>query len=487
VIDLARPGFLWAGALLALGPLLLHLLRPVERSRKILPTSRFLTPDPKRRVRLHRTPDERTLLLLRMLLCFLLGAAFAGVGWVGAERGTATLVVVDGGVTMLDRWEETREVLAGQPDDRDVEVVIVRPTSDAVPEIERLGPGVPSEAGWAELAPTNGSGRVRLAHLVRALRTAAEGTLGYDSIAARVVTDPSWEAWAAGTEMLRERIWPGRIGLTVPAPAVGPSLDGQPVAPIAEGAPIRVELRAPPPLREPFARALAALGATVDTSTTDFTGPGAPAEPTGPNARSLAATRTEITLSVGPDPEGWDGLWLASTSEAEPAGAPPATGGTSPPGEPSAPSTDAFLLLDGRTFAGAGPAPGGTPAAGATVSLLRVGGRPAAAARRTEAGCRVVIPLAPDAPITGSADLLLVLEGALETGCDVLPEPPGAEAAFRRLLEGAAASPTVATAAIRDTGVGRPLGRWILALALLVALAETWTSQRIEKRRHGLD
>lgn len=450
MIELARPGFLWAGALLALAPLLLHLLRPVERSRKVLPTSRFLTPDPKRRVRLHRTPDERTLLLLRMLLCLLLGAAFAGVGWVGAERGVATVIVVAGGGAMRTNWAGARELLIGQPDRQSVRVVIVRPTADALPEMERLEPGVPSPTRWAELTPGNEDEDVRLAHLVRAVRTAAERTVGYDSIAALVITDPSWRAWTAGTSTLRERIWPGWIKLAVPAGQAAP-----------EGGFDAVALRAPPPLRGPLARALAVLGASVDTfvvSATDGT-----SAPTG------SADPAEITLSVGPDPDGWDGLWLAEGSD------------------PTPTPLDAFLMLDGRTFPGAGPAPGGTPAAGTTVSLLRVGGRPAAAARRTDDGCRLVIPLDADAPIVTSADLPLVLEGTLEAGCDVLPEPPGAEEAFRRLLEEESYPARVATTAIRGAGAGRPLERWILLLALLIAVAETWTSRRIEARRHARD
>lgn len=479
MIDLARPGFLWAGALLALGPLLLHLIRPVERSRKVLPTSRFLTPDPKRRVRLHRVPDERNLLLLRMLLCLLLGAAFAGVGWVGTERGVATILVVDGGGAMSDRWAGARDLLTGQADDGNAHVVIVRPTSDAVPELVRLEPGVPSEEGWAELAPGSEDGDVRLAQLVRAVRTAAEQTLGYDSVAAFVMTDPSWGGWTAGTATLRERIWPGRIRLAVPGSVVGATSEVQPGTPAAEGTRPRVELRAPPALRAPLARALEVLGATVDTSTTSGSATTAvPSETTAPAA---------IILSVDFDPDGWDGLWMAEEVEAGTPGSTPTPDETSAPGDASPAALDAFLLLDGRTFPGAGPAPGGTPAAGTKVSLLRVGGRPAAAARRSDGECRMVLPLHPEAPITSSADLPLVLEGALEAGCGVLPEPPGAEAAFRGLLDGASYPETVATAEVRGAGAGRPLERWILLLALLIAVTETWTSRRVEARRHGRD
>lgn len=443
MIDLARPGFLWAGALLALGPLLLHLLRPVERFRRTLPTSRFLTADPKRRVRLHRTPDERVLLLLRMLLCLVLGAAFAGIGWVGAESGVATLIVVDGGSAMRDDWAGAHALLTERPGDRDAHVVIVRPAPDAMPGLERLGPGVPSKSLWAELAPEEGDGDVRLAHLVRAVRTSAEKTLGYDSIEALVITDPSWRAWTAGTATLRERIWPGRVGLAAPMTASTNDT-------VATSDPLRVSLHAPPVLRGPVARALSVLGATVDTTQN-----GVPTDP------------AEITLSVGPDPDGWDGLWLPGE------------------GDDAATTLDAFLLLDGRTFPGAGAASGGTPAAGTTVSLLRVGGRPAAAARMTETECRMVLPLDTGAPIARSPELPLLLEGALDAGCGVLPEPPGAEEAFRRLLEGGSRPATVATADIRNTGAGRPLERWILAFALLIAVAETWTSRRIEVKRDG--
>ncbi|MCA1792121.1 MAG: BatA domain-containing protein [Thioalkalivibrio sp.] len=455
MIELARPAFLWAGILLAGIPALLHLIRPVERARKRLATSRFLTPDPKRRVSFRRRPDELLLLLVRMLLCFVLGAGFAGIRWVGAESGVGTLVVVDGGRNMAGTsWDQALET-AVPGGSAALETVVIRPTLDGPPEVVRLGPGVPDAEAWSALAPADDASEVRLAHLLRALHDAAARVTGADTLRTRIVTRPSWSAWGPGVRELRDSLWPGSIELVIPSAEVGAREQGGTDTDRAAGAD-----NAPPPaaadrlgsvilqadstLRPRIGRALELIGISADTT-------GGP-PPT-------------VVLRVGP-PDALGPLWRI--------------GPDTPPAELDA---DAFLLLDGRVVPGAGTAPAGTPAAGAMVPLLRAGGRPAAAARTSGGGCEIAIPLDPSAPIVASGDFALVLEAALREGCDFLPEPAGASEAWQALLTGGGRPQSVAVADVRGKGAGLPLARWLLGLALLLAAAETMLGRKIERDR----
>jgi hypothetical protein len=441
VIELARPAFLWAGILLAGAPALLHLLRPVARTRKPLPTARFVTPDPRRRVRFQRRPDELLLLLLRMLLCLVLGAAFAGMRWVGAESGVGTLVVVDGGRSMAGAWNEALQTAVPGDGSAALETVVVQPTVGGPPELVRLGPGVPDAEAWGVLAPEEDADEVRLAHLLRALRDAAATVTGADTLRARIVTRPGWGAWNPGVRELRDSLWTGSIELAkpdAPPPTTAERLG-------------TVILQADSALRPRVARALELIGIAADTT-------GGPPPDASPHPLN-------VVLRIGPA-DALGPLWL--------------TGPDTPPGEPDA---DAFLLLDGRVVPGAGAAPSGTPAAGAMVPLLRVGGRPAAAARATGSGCEVAIPLDPSAQIAESGDLALVLEAALREGCDFLPEPAGASEAWQALLSGGDRPQAVAMADVRQEGAGFPLARWLFGLALLVAAAETMLGRKIERDR----
>jgi hypothetical protein len=442
VIEIARPGLLWAGALAALLPLALHLIRPRERERRMLPTARFLTPDTRTRLRLHRRPDHLLLLALRMALCLLLGAALSGLSWVGPSEGTREIVIVDAGPRMAPVWDEVGEALAPLVDAGTTQVVLVGRDDQGQVEYRPLpAEAVPPGEGWDALAPGEGGTTpdVRLAHLLRGLRDAAGLSLGADSLRARVVTLPRWSAWGVGTVELRESLWPGAIALT-------PIADEAPPAPRSTPAPVR--LQGPEELTTAIGLALERLG------------------------HEVADVEAPVELRVG-GADALGGLWTSDSGEAR----------TSEEGD--------FLLLDGRVLGGAGPPLPGTPAEGAMVPLLRSGGVPAAASRPEDdqigndgepaaPTCEVALPLEAGAPILESGELALLLEALLREACG--PGVGGAGDATRsgtlvawtQLLDGNGGHEVVEAEPLRYREAGRSLTRLLMALALAVALIEVY-------------
>ena len=110
------PLLLMAGALAALVPLALHLIRRRPPTRSPLPTARFLSEDARSSIRVSR-PTDRLLMALRMLLLLFFGAALARPSWVPAPRGTREVVLLDRGASMRGEWpravaEARRNLLA---------------------------------------------------------------------------------------------------------------------------------------------------------------------------------------------------------------------------------------------------------------------------------------------------------------------------------------------------------------------------------------
>jgi hypothetical protein len=105
MIRLAAPGFLVAGALVALAAVALHLLVRSPPERAPLPTARFLSPVRRAAVRLVRRPTDVVLLAVRVLFALALGAAFAGPVWSPPVSSDVTAVVLlDRGVGMAPVW-----------------------------------------------------------------------------------------------------------------------------------------------------------------------------------------------------------------------------------------------------------------------------------------------------------------------------------------------------------------------------------------------
>lgn len=517
MIEVARPAFLWAGAVLSGLPLLLHFLRPRQRRIRPLPTARFLTEDSRTLLRMRRRPDELLLLAIRMSLCLMLGAVFAGLSWVGPARGTGHLVVVDGSPEMAPLWNQVREAAVTGLPGPVLEILVVRPGVDGVPTVERLGPDeLSSEETWAAGRPPGGAppaadetgaldGGVRLAHLIRALRDGAGHTTGADSLGGRIVTLPRWSAWGPGMVQLREELWPGRIELVVPDSAAaawqgGPAVSAaDPLAP--EAAPqgelalsaadpsasdpdpdppgllpadphaiSAIQVHAPEAMMGSLLAAVEALGLAGFAA-------GEPAPPGQP---------VRLWLSVGPEEE-LDGPWIS------PASSPPSP---SPDDPDDSRVPDAFLLLDGRTVPGAGPPPGGTPEPEAVVPVLRIGGRPAAAAARDAQGCRVALPLEAHAPVVEGAELVVLLESLLREGCGVgvgtarepgadgpSPDRAGAREAWERFLGEPDRPELLEARPLRYAEAGFSLTRLLLLAALGLALLEVLRARQADRAR----
>jgi hypothetical protein len=505
MIDVARPAFLWAGIALAGIPLLLHFIRPRQRIERVLPTARFLTRDDRTRLRLRRRPDELLLLALRMGLCGVLGAIFSGMSWVGPSTGTGTIVVVAAPSSQELDWEALRDTALDGLDHPAVEVALVRSGEGPFPQVHWMGGGGEgSPATFDSLAlsdpqPGATGETVRLAHLLRAVRDGAGRVTGVDSLRARIVAVPRWSGWSAGLLQLKEELWPGAVELRVPT-GLDAGLDVGEVFPV-------VLLTAPEEARGVLAAALRVLGAQLVPTWENGETEGAPlAHGLDAPAELEGTTGIPVELAVG-DRDLPSDLW-------EPADFRPSPGQASSPGRGA---VDAFLLLDGRTVPGAGWAPGGIPGPESEVPLLRAGGRPAAASSRKEGACRVVLPMAPHAPLLGGGgpdggdaaahggELALVLESLLVEGCRLPPAPwgvpfdsgqdagaaseqrdpdrIGAWAAWEDLLGEGTSAPALEAGPLRYPDAGHPLTRILLALAVVLALVEVWRARRSDQIR----
>ncbi len=430
MIEIARPALLWTGALAALLPLALHLLRPRERDRRLLPTARFLSRETRTRIRIHRFPDHLVLLLLRMAFCLILGAALAGMRWIGPSEGIGEIVIVDRGPGMAPVWSDAEAALAEMVGDRTRRIILVGLDEDGSVTSESIAPGdLPEGEAWATLAPVEQGPwtDVHLAHLLRELRTAGGGLAGVDSIEARILTRARWSAWHPGTLALRAEIWPAGIGIEL---VTDEGLGTVPGGPSASS----IRLLAPEGVEAAFREALELWGYD-------------PTRDEGP----------EIELMVGP-PDGLGALW----QEAE----------ESSPRE----GDGTFLLPDGRVVPGAGRFLGGFPPDGARVPLFRGGGRPAAAATGPGPGepCRIALPLDGVVPILG--ELVVLLDALLWEGCRVRRASAGEDESaaefWRVLLETADGIGPVSAELIRTEEAGRPLARLLMALAFILALGE---------------
>ena len=430
MIEVARPALLWAGALAALLPLALHLLQPRERDRRVLPTARFLSRETRTRIHIHRTPDHLLLLFLRMGLCLTLGAALAGMRWIGPTEGSGEIIVVDRGPGMATVWSGVETALWEAVGDRTREIVLVGLDGDGSLTRESMRPDdLPRGEAWTELAPveTAGGGDVQLTHLLRELRAAGGGMTGVDSIKARILTRARWSAWHPGTVALRSEIWPAGIAAhLVHVQEVGTPSGGVPGQ--------RVRLLAQGQVEEAFREALEVWG----YEPTRDEGPG-------------------IELTVGPS------RTLGSLWQADPPASDLEEGGT-------------FLLADGRVVAGAGPHPGGVPPESARIPLFRDGGRPAASASGPGPGepCRIGLPLEEEAPPAG--ELLVLLDALLWEGCGVRPvaedQDEGAATLWRALLEPGNGPGLVPAEVVRTEEVGRPLTRLLMVLAFVLGTVE---------------
>jgi hypothetical protein len=412
VIGFGAPGFLLAGALAALAVAALHLLvrRPPQRAP--LPTARFLAAAPRAAVRLRRTPQDVLLLAVRFLFALIFAAAFARPVWHAQRDDVARIVMLDRGAGMGSAWSAA------------VDSARVRASSTAALLI------FDSAATWVRgsaldaaffdslVAAIPGAAEADYRAAFRALASAGR-VLPAGAYRGTLITVPRWGAWRAGTATSRRAVWPGALELVTPSASAA-------AAAAAERRGMRVAAAPGSALRD----AVEALGwEAVDTSAVDTN----VVRFVRADERAGAASRRAELADVV-----FRGGWTASAAR---------------------PRVQADL--------GA--------AAGDAVAAFRDGAA-AAVATVAATGCTVTTSFTLDAePLITTPDypeLVRRLVEACHSGTSgelVAPLDSGGVA----LLRGAgSASADVDPAELPGGAPGRSLAQPLLALALLLALAE---------------
>jgi len=465
VITFGTPAFLLAGALAALVPLALHLIRRRPPARAPLPTERFLTADPRTSVRVSR-PTDLLLLALRMLLLLLAGAAFARPVWLPAARGTSEIVLLDRGAAMAsgDGWRQAvaaaRQRLLGADGAPRGELVLFDTAAGRVPR-RRINPAL-----FDSLAAAPPSALpIRYAAALRAIPGAARDLRGADSVRVTLVTRPRWGGWNDGIAPLRRAAWPGAIDLVALPDAVqADSLGADTATAEAKQAILFAD-----PRDRVTAFPVAALQATGWE--VGVVSPGQPLPPQGATLIVVsaplpaAAVRKIVSRAASGATLVVDAAAISSLASAL-------------PWEPArADSVAGAIWFDGGLhLSGAARRVAGKPRRGAKVIAAWDDGQPAAVAGRSGAGCVVVVgtALAQGEMVLDAAyprvlgRLARGCESAMDGGADV-PLDAGA----RAVLSGAGPR-MVAAGAVGGSGGGTALGRWVMAAALLVAAVETF-------------
>jgi len=472
VLTFGTPGFLLAGALAALVPLALHLIRRRPPARAPLPTERFLAADPRTAIRVSR-PTDLLLLALRMLLLILAGAAFARPVWLPGAEGTSKIVLLDRGAAMAggDGWRQAvaaarQRLLAADGSPRG-ELVLFDTGAVRVPRRRVTAALFDSLAGARPSASA-----ARYAAGLRAIPGAAREMRGADSVRVTLITRPRWGGWSEGIAPLRRAVWPGAIDLVALPDA--PAADSAARDSSAGEAKRAVVLAGPDATAAQYpVDGLRATGWTVDLI--------APGQPLPDSATLIVATGRVADAPSGAITRAVEGgaTVLGDADASLPRHLTPWVA------EPESDTlATAFWLADGSHVTGASSRADGHPAAGAAVIAAWDDGEPAAVARRVGRGCAVYLG-------TRLAAGEMVLDAAyprmlerLARGCsspgNAVDAGAPLDAGARAVLAGAGAR-AVAASALPSAGGGVPLGRWLMGLALIAALAETFLAYRRKK------
>ncbi len=477
MLVLSQPAFLLAALATAAVPLLLHLLARRPPPAIALPTARFVHPALRSRLRLQRRPADRLLLLLRILFLILLGLAFSGARWEQRGVETVDIVLVERGVegAAADSAARVIEHIARRAGEGPPPLIVVFDTlayPGEAPEVQENG--VSSRTATPRAVDY-------LAALL-GLRAAAGGLPGSFRVRATLVTSPRWGGWRPALGELRPEIWPGRLTL-VPLPATagiaenrsGDRPNSPAVAYVAAGAGRGEYVRA----------ALGAAGWQMAQSATEVPDAGLyvllPGASAAAGATIAAAVREGATL-------------LADAAVIPPAGLPSpflARRLLSPPGP-----AGAVYLVDGPTVEGVrrtadvrlqpDARPEGAWLTGEiAVAMLPVGegcivgagfGLEDPAAVTAEAYAPALASLAATCARRGTGT------GADHPGMDAMPLGRGA----RAVIAASSLPETVPAGEISMIGSGFDLTRWLLALALLAAIADGVLARRPRGRGESL-
>ncbi|HEX8390916.1 MAG TPA: BatA domain-containing protein [Longimicrobium sp.] len=456
MLTLAAPGFLLAGILGMLVPLALHLIRRRPPQRAALPTARFLSADPRNAVRVSR-PTDVPLLILRMLLLLLLGAALARPAWIPARAGTGTVVLLDRGASSRTEWPRAvaaaAEAVMGPEGEPRGELVLFDSTARHVPRAQL-------NADFFAALTRGGATTARsdLAAALRAIPPAARGLRGADSVSVRWISAFPQSGWSSGLAPLRRAAWPGRVEM-VPLRVGADSA-------VADSARSR---RAAVVAADGGRYAAAALGAL-----------GYAARTVAPGAASSLPEDVIVVLDApaAAQPPLMDRARAGATVVFS-ARAAEAVDGL--PWRPSAGAPGAGTMWFGPELrlGGAAGRAGGTPATDARIVAAWDDGRPAAVSRRLGRGCVVVAGTALEGgelPLQAEYPAAL---GRLARGCEDEPRTADRplDSGALSLLRGSGPGVIPASRLGAAEG-GLAFGRWLLAAALLVALLETLLAYR---------
>ncbi|MBA3403569.1 MAG: BatA domain-containing protein [Gemmatimonadaceae bacterium] len=198
------PGFLIASALVAVGAIILHFLVTQQPRSDVLPTVRFVPDVPARSTSVAIRPSDLLLLMLRLLIILLTGAAFAQPQLTPARTTTARIVAVDVSRAVAmpgDFADSARRYSGGR-----TSVIVFDSTA------RELTQGITDSLDDLRSA-TSTTSRTRgsfSSALVAALRVAARVREEADSLELVIISPFVNEAWDTATDDLRD-LWPGRI------------------------------------------------------------------------------------------------------------------------------------------------------------------------------------------------------------------------------------------------------------------------------------
>lgn len=477
MFDLARPGFLLAGMFAALIPLVLHLIARHPPERVPLPTLRFLRPDSRRAIRVRRRPSDLLLLLLRTILLLLLGLGFAGLAWVPVRSGTAEVVLLDRGTGRVG-WgaavDRARSLLLDAESEPRGALVLFDTVAERIPQSRITGALFDSlaQAGPAAAPPD-------YAVALRAIRPAMHDLGQADSIRVTLLSDRRREGWRPGLVYVRRAAWPGAIHLPELPATPDLAADARSTA-----APRGTAVVLAGEGEGGFVRAaLEAAGWAVELV--------APTAPLPPNS-------AEVYVMVAPPPPSTAQALLERVREgatAIMAGEAPASlvdvlpWRTPPPESDASPGRGALVLAPDLALTGAtGRVPGDATPDADGIAVWE-DGRSAVTAVRRGQGCLVFaafaleggsLPLSPAYPtaldrFARACELESSGTASGARGTDRGPLDSGA----RAVLRGDERPSVVAASVVAGEGRERvDLSRWILAIALAVALVETMIAYR---------
>lgn len=414
------PIFFYVALGVAAGAVALHFIVTRQPTSSPLPTVRFVPTSAVRVTTVAPIPEDRWLLLVRVLAVLLIGAALARPVLVPHRRPVARVVLADvsRAVGRIETVRDSARMLLGSGD-----VLVV---FDSSARVVRSG----ASDSAARLARKERSGRLSPA-LIAALRAASTIRDDADSIELAIVSPIRANEIDGATQAIRA-LWPGRIRV-VRVAAAGDSLT--PPAGVAVHA----------DAEDPIALASSIAGLPPSDSVVRvIRGEATPAD----SAWAMAGRRTLVRWPVTAAPPGWIARMPTDTAGAVIAG-----------------EVALVFPLERRWRVD-------STARATRVAARWVDGAPAAVERAAGSGC--IRDVAISVPTRG--DLVLrptfgQIVRALVSPCASVAGGLAADSASVARLAGA--GPLAAHDLVRPpANVGAPLVPWLLAAAIVLVLLE---------------